>query len=122
MIDHGQNPQAACDAPRWRFNAGLEINAGATMPAATLQGLLDRGHRVDVIEDSHQDFGARRFIPRMGDPATEGYVDPPDARRSGQPDRTEGRFGVWQAISPDRLSKAARALRPRARSPLGFQA
>ena len=22
MLDYGQNPQAACDAPRWRFNAG----------------------------------------------------------------------------------------------------
>jgi hypothetical protein len=26
MLDYGQNPQAACDAPRWRYNAGLEIN------------------------------------------------------------------------------------------------
>jgi gamma-glutamyltranspeptidase len=25
MLDHQQNPQAACDAPRWRFNQGLEI-------------------------------------------------------------------------------------------------
>ena len=29
MLDYGQSPQAACDAPRWRFNAGLEINVGA---------------------------------------------------------------------------------------------
>lgn len=84
MIDHGQNPQAACDAPRWRFNAGLEINAEATMPAATLQGLLERGHRVDVIEDSYQDFGAGQFIWRMGDPGTEGYVGASDPRRDGQ--------------------------------------
>ena len=26
MIDYDQSPQAACDAPRWRFNSGLEIN------------------------------------------------------------------------------------------------
>ncbi len=84
MIDHGQNPQAACDAPRWRFNAGLEINAEATMPAATLEGLLERGHRVDVIEDSYQDFGAGQFIWRMGDPGTEGYVGASDPRRDGQ--------------------------------------
>jgi gamma-glutamyltranspeptidase/glutathione hydrolase len=84
MIDHGQNPQAACDAPRWRFNAGLEINAEATMPAATLQGLVARGHRVDVIEDSYQDFGAGQFIWRMGDPGTEGYVGASDPRRDGQ--------------------------------------
>ncbi|KQP30579.1 gamma-glutamyltransferase [Methylobacterium sp. Leaf104] len=84
MIDHGQNPQAACDAPRWRFNAGLEINAEATLPAATLQGLVERGHRVDVIEDSYQDFGAGQFIWRMGDPGTEGYVGASDPRRDGQ--------------------------------------
>ena len=29
MLDYQQNPQAACDAPRWRFNAGLEINVEA---------------------------------------------------------------------------------------------
>lgn len=84
MIDHHQNPQAACDAPRWRFNAGLEINAEATMPAATLQGLQARGHRVDVIQDSYQDFGAGQFIWRMGDPGTEGYVGASDPRRDGQ--------------------------------------
>jgi gamma-glutamyltranspeptidase/glutathione hydrolase len=84
MIDHGQNPQAACDAPRWRFNAGLEINAESTLPAATLQGLVERGHRVDVIEDSYQDFGAGQFIWRMGDPGTEGYVGASDPRRDGQ--------------------------------------
>jgi len=84
MIDHGQNPQAACDAPRWRFNAGLEINAEAAMPAATLQGLVERGHRVDVIEDSYQDFGAGQFIWRMGHPGTEGYVGASDPRRDGQ--------------------------------------
>ncbi|KQP59820.1 gamma-glutamyltransferase [Methylobacterium sp. Leaf111] len=84
MIDHGQNPQAACDAPRWRFNAGREINAEATMPAATLQGLVERGHRVDVIQDSYQDFGAGQFIWRMGDASTEGYVGASDPRRDGQ--------------------------------------
>jgi gamma-glutamyltranspeptidase / glutathione hydrolase len=84
MLDHGQNPQAACDAPRWRFNAGLEINAESTMPAATLQGLVERGHQVEVIEDSYQDFGAGQFIWRMGDPATEGYVAASDPRRDGQ--------------------------------------
>ncbi len=84
MLDHGQHPQAACDAPRWRFNAGLEINVEASMNAATVQGLTDRGHRVGVIQDSYQDFGAGQFIWRMGDPAVEGYVAASDARRDGQ--------------------------------------
>jgi gamma-glutamyltranspeptidase/glutathione hydrolase len=83
MLDHGQNPQAACDAPRWRFNQGLEINAEATMDPATVQGLMDRGHQVTVLSDSYQDFGAGQFIWRMGDPAIEGYVAASDSRRDG---------------------------------------
>jgi gamma-glutamyltranspeptidase/glutathione hydrolase len=83
MIDHGQNPQAACDAPRWRFNAGLEINAEGTMDPAIVQGLSDLGHKVEVIEDSYQDFGAGQFICRAGDPAVEGYVAASDSRRDG---------------------------------------
>ena len=84
MLDHGQNPQAACDAPRWRFNAGLEINVESAMNPATVQGLKDRGHQVDVIQDSYQDFGAGQFIWRLGDPAVEGYVAASDPRRDGQ--------------------------------------
>ena len=85
MLDHAQNPQAACDAPRWRFNAGLEINVEASMPKATVQGLLERGHRVDVIVDSYQDFGAGQFIWRLSDDVSEqGYVAASDPRRDGQ--------------------------------------
>ncbi|GJD46091.1 Glutathione hydrolase-like YwrD proenzyme [Methylobacterium cerastii] len=84
MIDHGQNPQAACDAPRWRFNQGFEINAEAAMAQDTLDGLVARGHRVDVIQDSYQDFGAGQSIWRMGDPAIEGYAAASDPRRDGQ--------------------------------------
>jgi gamma-glutamyltranspeptidase/glutathione hydrolase len=83
MLDHGQNPQAACDAPRWRYNAGLELNVESSMPAATVQGLAERGHRIEVIEDSYQDFGAGQFIWRLGDPAVEGYVAASDSRRDG---------------------------------------
>ena len=84
MLDYGQNPQAACDAPRWRYNAGMEINVEAAMDARTVQGLTERGHRVEVINDSYQDFGAGQFIWRAGNPKTEGYVAASDARRDGQ--------------------------------------
>jgi gamma-glutamyltranspeptidase/glutathione hydrolase len=84
MLDHGQHPQAACDAPRWRYNAGLEINVEAGMDPATVQGLAARGHQMAVISDSYQDFGAGQFIWRLGDPAIEGYVAASDARRDGQ--------------------------------------
>ena len=84
MLDYGQNPQAACDAPRWRFNHGLSINVEATMPASTREGLRALGHQVESFQDSYQDFGAGQFIWRAGDPMVEGYVAASDARRDGQ--------------------------------------
>jgi gamma-glutamyltranspeptidase/glutathione hydrolase len=84
MIDHRQNPQTACDAPRWRFNEGLSINVESAMPAETVAGLAARGHAMEVLQDSYQDFGAGQFIWRLGDPATEGYVAASDPRRDGQ--------------------------------------
>ncbi len=84
MLDYHQNPQAACDAPRWRFNQGLEINAESTMNPAAIQGLKDLGHQIAVINDSYQDFGAGQLIWRMGDPRTHGYQAASDSRRDGQ--------------------------------------
>ncbi len=83
MLDYGQNPQAACDAPRWRYNAGLEINVESAMNQATVQALAERGHRMEVINDSYQDFGSGQFIWRAGDPKVQGYVAASDSRRDG---------------------------------------
>ncbi|MBX3618709.1 MAG: gamma-glutamyltransferase family protein [Rhizobacter sp.] len=84
MLDYHQYPQAACDAPRWRFNQGLEINVERSMDPLIVQGLAERGHVMEVIDDSYQDFGAGQFIWRLGDPAVEGYVAASDPRRDGQ--------------------------------------
>ena len=51
------------------------------MNAATVQGLKDLGHEIDVINDSYQDFGAGQFIWRTGDPKVHGYLAASDARR-----------------------------------------
>ncbi len=83
MLDFRQEPQAACDAPRWRFNQGRSINVEATMPEATREGLRALGHQVESFQDSYQDFGAGQFIWRLGDPAVEGYVAASDPRRDG---------------------------------------
>ena len=83
MLDHGQNLQAACDAPRWRFNQGLEINVERAMPAATRDALSAMGHQIVGLDDSYMDFGAGQFIWRLGDPAIEGYVAASDPRRDG---------------------------------------
>ncbi|MEO3693361.1 gamma-glutamyltransferase family protein [Roseateles paludis] len=83
MLHYGQQPQAASDAPRWRYSEGLNINVEPHMPAATIAGLRARGHQVGDIHDSYQDFGAGQFIWRLGDPAVEGYVAASDSRRDG---------------------------------------
>ena len=83
MLDHGQHPQAACDAPRWRYNEGLSINVEAHMPVGTIDGLRALGHQIGDIHDSYQDFGAGQFIWRLGDPSVEGYVAASDSRRDG---------------------------------------
>jgi gamma-glutamyltranspeptidase/glutathione hydrolase len=83
MLDYGQNPQATCDAPRWRFNLQKKLNLEPGVPADTVQGLKALGHVLDDIQDSYQDFGAGQFIWRMGDPAVQGYVAASDPRRDG---------------------------------------
>ncbi len=83
MLDHHQHPQAACDAPRWRVNAGL-VNAEAGFAPETAEGLRRLGHQVQGFNDSYQDYGAGQFIWRLGDPAVEGYAAASDPRRDGQ--------------------------------------
>ena len=85
MLDHGQHPQAACDAPRWRFNEGLEINVERRhgRDHGARPGRARPPHRTSVRR-RYQDFGAGQFIWRLGDPAVEGYVAASDPRRDGQ--------------------------------------
>lgn len=83
LLDHGQSLQAACDAPRWRYDAGLHINVESAMDPAVVQGLKDLGHQTRSIDDPYQDFGAGQFIWRLGDPSSQGYVAASDPRRDG---------------------------------------
>ena len=83
MIDYRQQPQAACDAPRWRYSGSI-VNSETGMDPATVQGLRDLGHTVQPFADSYQDYGAGQFIWRLGDPAVEGYAAASDPRRDGQ--------------------------------------
>jgi gamma-glutamyltranspeptidase/glutathione hydrolase len=82
MLDHGLDPQAACDAPRWRVADG-RVYVETGFDAATAQGLAALGHDVGRFSDSYQDFGAGQFLWRLGEPAVEGYVGASDPRRDG---------------------------------------
>ena len=87
MLDYKQNPQAACDAPRWRYFGGT-VNAEPGFDAATADGLRALGHQIAPFTDSYQDYGAGQFIWRLdegdGDPAVTGYAAASDPRRDGQ--------------------------------------
>jgi gamma-glutamyltranspeptidase/glutathione hydrolase len=84
MLLAQQQPQAACDAPRWKFMQGTDIEVEAAMSADSLAELKSRGHQITQAFDSYMDFGSGQFIWRLGDPATEGYVAASDSRRDGQ--------------------------------------
>ncbi len=86
MLDYRQQPQAACDAPRWRVNEGL-VNAEQGFNPAAAQGLRDLGHRMQTATDSYFGYGAGQFIWRLdegqGDVSVRGYAAASDPRRDG---------------------------------------
>lgn len=83
MLVHGQDPQTACDAPRWRCNPDGSLDLETNWPAATVQALQRLGHRFGAVGDPSQDFGAGQFIWRLGAPDQSGYVAASDPRRDG---------------------------------------
>lgn len=76
----GQNPQAASDAPRWRFMKGRHVAVEATMREDLVAGLSALGHEV-TREDGEGafGFGGAQLIWR-GD---AGYVAGSDHRKDG---------------------------------------
>jgi gamma-glutamyltranspeptidase/glutathione hydrolase len=80
LLGYGQNPQAACDAPRWKINEGLSVAVEGEMNMKVTAELVARGHRVETIEDPYMDFGAGQFILKM----ESGYFAASDSRRDGQ--------------------------------------
>ena len=97
MLAHGQQPQTACDAPRWRFNQGLEINVEAAMPtgdgrracssAATRRRSSTTATRTSVPASSSGGSAIRRSRA-TSPPATRGATARPPATERA-PMRTE---------------------------------
>lgn len=84
MIDYRQNPQAACDAPRWKWEKNGTLDLEHSMEPAVVEGLRKLGHRIQANMDSYMDFGAGQFIWRLSDDLADGYVAASDSRRDGQ--------------------------------------
>jgi len=83
MLDYNQQPQAACDAPRWKVNRDFTLDVEATMNADTVAELEARGHKLKSVADPYMDFGSGQFIWRLSDDADHGYVAASDSRRDG---------------------------------------
>ncbi|WP_158019353.1 gamma-glutamyltransferase family protein [Mycobacterium basiliense] len=79
IADYGQNPQAACDGPRFRWVQGLRVSCEQGFPQPTLDELRRRGHDL-VVPDDYTEFGSCQAIWRLDD----GYVAASDPRRDGQ--------------------------------------
>ena len=64
LVDYGLNPQAALDAPRFKFEAG-KVWLEAAVPTHVAQGLADLGHSV-VLSAEPSPFGRGQIILRQG--------------------------------------------------------
>jgi len=80
VLCHGQNPQAAADAPRWRVNGGLQVAVEPHMDAVVVEQLRARGHDISVeAGDGVFAFGGAQLVQRLG----EVYVAGSDPRKDG---------------------------------------
>lgn len=84
MLDYHQQPQSACDAPRWKVNPDYSLDIESGFNADVAEHLLQRGHRLNSVEDSCMDFGSGQFIWRLSGDGDHGYVAASDSRREGQ--------------------------------------
>ena len=79
VADYGQNPQAACDGPRFRWVQGMQVSLEEGFPPATAEELRTRGHELVTVDD-YNSFGSCQAIWRLDD----GYLAASDPRRDGQ--------------------------------------
>jgi gamma-glutamyltranspeptidase/glutathione hydrolase len=84
MLVHHQQPQAACDAPRWKVGNGRAVDFESTMAPALVDGLKALGHRFEPTPDAYMDYGSGQFIWKLSGDLDDGYVAASDSRRDGQ--------------------------------------
>jgi len=80
LIDYGQNPQAAADAPRWKIALDGRLLLEQAIAEDVARGLAQLGHRIARASPGSTEFGAAQLIHRLGD----AYVAASEPRRDGQ--------------------------------------
>jgi gamma-glutamyltranspeptidase/glutathione hydrolase len=80
LVDYKQNPQSCSDAPRWIVNTDGTVSLEEDrIPAAVLEGLRARGHRLVPSDRPMFGFGGAQLIHRLDD----GYCGASDHRKDG---------------------------------------
>ena len=77
IFAYGQNPQAACDAPRWQVLGGLNVGIEPGVDANVLDDLRSRGHNIEIPPEI--EYGGGQLIYRLED----GYCAASDPRKDG---------------------------------------
>ena len=78
IFDHGQNPQAASDAPRWHVYPNFDVGLEPGVPESVARSLADRGHVVRYEPLEHV-FGGAQLIYKND----HGYIGGSDHRKEG---------------------------------------
>jgi gamma-glutamyltranspeptidase/glutathione hydrolase len=79
IFDYDQNPQAACDAPRWHLAADGSVQLESGFSAEVIESLRQRGQRVTTGHPTSL-FGGGQMIYCLQD----GYAAASDPRKDGQ--------------------------------------
>jgi gamma-glutamyltranspeptidase/glutathione hydrolase len=80
LVDYGQNPQAAADAPRWKIALDGTLLLESTVAANVARELARRGHVLRVAAPDSREFGAAQLVYKLDD----GYLAASEPRRDGQ--------------------------------------
>ncbi|MDO5288798.1 MAG: gamma-glutamyltransferase family protein [Pseudomonadota bacterium] len=82
VLCHGQNPQAAADAPRWRVTGGKGVCVEPGFEPSTVAALRAMGHEV-TVEEGHGvfAFGGAQLVQRS---QAGHYIAGSDPRKDGQ--------------------------------------
>ncbi|TXT63389.1 MAG: Gamma-glutamyltransferase, gamma-glutamyltranspeptidase [Promethearchaeota archaeon] len=78
MFDYKENPQAAIDAPRWRYMSGMNISMENGFAKQTLEKLNKKGHHIS--KGHYLSFGGAQIICKL----QNGYIAASETRKDGQ--------------------------------------
>ena len=80
LVDFGQNPQAAFDAPRWQVLDDRRVLLEPGFGAETVAELRARGHEIEIVDERTVRFGGAQAVFRLAD----AWLGASDLRRDGQ--------------------------------------